>query len=372
MRLNEYTTLGRSGLCVSPFCLGAMTFGTEWGWGADEKISRSLFDRYLEAGGNFIDTADGYTRGKSEEMLGQFIGEGGLRDKIVLATKFTFNGDPTNPNAGGNGRKNIYRALEASLRRLRTDYIDLYWLHAWDTITPVEEVVATLNDLTRQGKIRYYGFSDTPAWYVARACTLAEKDGKDALIALQLEYSLVERNIEREHIPAAQELGLGVCPWSPLGSGFLTGKYTRSGNDGTGDGRLQKTRDSSNPTLKKFTGQNWKILEALLDVAKSIGRSPAQVALNWVATRPGVTSTILGASKLSQLEDNLSALDFAIPAELRARLDAVSAPPSIHPYAFFEGTIQTMVHGNSPIRRWGVQPQNGSPATESVEKQDVA
>jgi aryl-alcohol dehydrogenase-like predicted oxidoreductase len=373
MRLNEYTTLGRSGLCVSQFCLGTMTFGTEWGWGADEKVSRSLFDRYLKAGGNFIDTADGYTGGKSEDMLGKFITDGGLRDKIVLATKFTFNADPANPNAGGNGRKNIYRALEGSLRRLRTDYIDLYWLHAWDTITPVEEVISTLNDLVRQGKIRYYGFSDTPAWYVARAYTLAEKEGKDPLIALQLEYSLVERNIEREHIPAALELGLGICPWSPLASGFLTGKYTRSGNDGAGDGRLEKTKESGNPSLKKFTEQNWKILDVVLDVAKETGRPPAQIALNWVATQPGVTSTILGASKVSQLEDNLSALDFTIPADLRERLDDVSAPASIHPYVFYESFIQAMIHGNSPVRGWQAEePRNGSRKAERSEKQEVA
>lgn len=373
MRLNEYTTLGRSGLCVSPFCLGTMTFGTEWGWGADEKTSLSLFDRYLESGGNFIDTADGYTGGKSEEMLGKFIGERGLRDKVVLATKFTFNVDAGNPNAGGNGRKNIYRAIDGSLRRLRTDYVDLYWLHAWDTITPVEEVVSTLNDLVRQGKIRYYGFSDTPAWYVARAYTLAEKGGNDPLIALQLEYSLVERNIEREHIPAAQELGLGICPWSPLASGFLTGKYNRSGKDGSGEGRLEKTKESGNPSLKKFSEQNWKILDVLLDVAKKIGRPPAQIALNWVATQPGVTSTILGASKPSQLEDNLSALDFTIPTELRSRLVEVSAPASIHPYVFFEPFIQTMIHGNSPVRRWeAAQNDNGSGSAESAKKQEVA
>lgn len=373
MRWNEYTTLGRSGLCVSPFCLGTMTFGTEWGWGADEKVSRSLFDRYLDSGGNFIDTADGYTGGKSEEMLGQFISNGRLRDKIVLATKFTFNADPSNPNAGGNGRKNIYRALEGSLRRLKTDYVDLYWLHAWDTITPVEEVVSTLHDLVRQGKIRYYGFSDTPAWYVARAYTLAEQQGKAPLIALQLEYSLVERNIEREHTPAAQELGLGVCPWSPLASGFLTGKYKRSGNDGTGDGRLEKTKESDNPTLKKFSEQNWKILDVLLEVAQKIIRPPAQVALNWVATQPGIISTILGASKLSQLEDNLSALDFSIPADLRAQLDEVSAPASVHPYVFFEPFIQTMIHGNSPVRGWDRgQPKNGSLPAVSATKQEFA
>src|SRR4029079_11327198 len=241
--VTDFVTLGRSGLRVSPLCLGTMTFGTEWGWGSEEQTARAVFDRYVDAGGNFIDTADGYTEAHSEELLGKFISERGLRDRVVLATKFTFNAESGNPNAGGNGRKNIYRALHGSLRRLKTDYIDLYWLHAWDTVTPVEEVISTLSDLVREGKIRHYGFSDTPAWYVARAQTLAEKEGKERLIALQLESSLVERNIEREPIPAAQELGLGICPWSPLASGFLSGKYQRQGNDGSGDRRLAKAED---------------------------------------------------------------------------------------------------------------------------------
>src|SRR5258708_35823164 len=257
--LNDYITLRRSGLRVSPLCLGTMTFGTEWGWGAEENTAREVFDRYVEASGKFVDTADFYTSGHSEELLGKFISERGLRDRVVLATKFTFNGDAGNPNAGGNGRKNIYRALEGSLRRLQTDYIDLYWLHAWDTVTPVEEVISTLNDLVREGKIRHYGFSDTPAWYVARAQTLAETQGKERLIALQLEYSLVERNIEREHIPAAPDLGIGICPWSPLASGFLTGKYKRDGNSGSGEGRLETTKDSANPVFNKFNEHNWTV-----------------------------------------------------------------------------------------------------------------
>src|SRR4051812_836723 len=235
MELNEYTTLGRSGLRVSRFSLGTMTFGTEWGWGAEESVSRSLFDRYIEQGGNFIDTADGYTGGKSEELVGKFISERALRDRVVLATKFTFNAEPGNPNAGGNGRKNVYRALEGSLRRLRTDYVDLYWLHAWDTVTPVEEVVATLDDLVRAGKIRHYGFSDVPAWYAAKAHTMAEHQGKERCIALQLEYSLVERTIEREHVTAARELGMGICPWSPLAGGFLGGRYRRTDDGAAGE-----------------------------------------------------------------------------------------------------------------------------------------
>lgn len=374
MRLNDYTTLGRSGLRVSPLCLGTMTFGTEWGWGSEEDVARSVFDHYIAAGGNFIDTADGYTGGKSEELVGKFMAQRGLRDRIVLATKFTFNADAGNANAGGNGRKNIYRALDGSLRRLRTDSIDLYWLHAWDRVTPLEEVVSTLNDLVRQGKIRHYGFSDTPAWYVARAQTIAEKEGKDGLIALQLEYSLVERNIEREHIPAAQELGLGVCPWSPLASGFLTGKYKRNGNDGRGEGRLEKMKDSGNPGFAKFTPQNWKILEVLLDVARQVNRSPAQVALNWVATQPGVTSTIIGANKLSQLQDNLGAIEFSIAPELRRRLDEVSAPASIHPYVFFEPFIQAMIHGGASVRAWrpSLPPDGTTASTDAARLKEPA
>jgi aryl-alcohol dehydrogenase-like predicted oxidoreductase len=262
VKIQEYGTLGRSGLRVSPFTLGTMTFGTEWGWGSEESTARAIFNRYLEAGGNVLDTADGYTNGKSEELLGKFIKESGFRDRIVLATKFTFSGDPGNPNAGGNGRKNVYRALHGSLRRLGTDYVDLYWLHAWDTVTPVEEVVSTLSDLVREGKILYYGFSDTPAWYVARAYTLAEKEGKERLAALQLEYSLVERNIEREHVPVAQELGLAVCPWSPIAGGFLAGKYKREGNSSRGEGRLEQTKD--HPVLGAVlrNEQNWRIADA--------------------------------------------------------------------------------------------------------------
>ena len=362
--LNDYVTLGRSGLRVSPLCLGTMTFGNEWGWGSEEEAARAVFDRYIDTGGNFIDTADGYTEGHSEELLGKFIRERGLRDRIVLATKFTFNAKPGNPNAGGNGRKNIYRALEGSLRRLQTDYIDLYWLHAWDTITPVEEVVSTLNDLVRAGKIRHYGFSDTPAWYLARAHTLAEKEGKERLVALQLEYSLVERNIEREHIPAAQELGLGITPWSPLAGGFLSGKYQRQGNTGQGEGRLEITKNVPNPGFQRFKERNWQILDVLLDVAKQISKSPAQIALNWAATQPGITSTIIGASKVSQLEENLRCVEFDIPKELRSHLDEVSALELAHPYAFFEPGMQGMISGATSLEPWAPARVYAPPSRE--------
>jgi aryl-alcohol dehydrogenase-like predicted oxidoreductase len=362
--LNDYVTLGCSGLRVSPVCLGTMTFGNEWGWGSEEEGARAVFDRYIDLGGNFIDTADGYTEGHSEELLGKFITERGLRDRVVLATKFTFNAEAGNPNAGGNGRKNIYRALEGSLRRLQTDYIDLYWLHAWDTITPVEEVVSTLNDLVRAGKIRHYGFSDTPAWYVARAQTIAEQEGKERLVALQLEYSLVERNIEREHVPAAQELGLGITPWSPLAGGFLSGKYHRVGNSGQGEGRLEITKDVPNPNFQRFNERNWRILDALLEVSKQINRPPAQVALNWVATQPGITSTIVGASKVTQLEDNLRLGEFELPADLRRRLDEVGSLEPLHPYSFFEPGMQGMISGGTSVKPWGPTRVYAPPSQE--------
>lgn len=363
--LDSYVTLGRSGLRVSPLCLGTMTFGTEWGWGSEEKVAKAVFDNYIEAGGNFVDTANVYTEGQSEELLGKFILERGARDRVVLATKFTFNAAPGDPNAGGNGRKNIYHALENSLRRLKTDYIDLYWLHAWDTVTPAEEVVSTLHDLVRAGKIRYFGFSDTPAWYVARAKTIAEKENKEGLIALQLEYSLVERNIEREHIPAAQELGLGICPWSPLAGGFLSGKYEQKGETGQGEGRLEIAKNADNPIFQRFTTRNWQILKVLVDVAKQLNKPASQVALNWVATQPGITSTIIGASKLSQLEDNLGYAEFEIPTELRKLLDEVSAIEKSHPYGFFTPPFQGWISGGTGLQPWAPARVYEPPARET-------
>jgi aryl-alcohol dehydrogenase-like predicted oxidoreductase len=350
-RTNQYVTLGRSGLIVSPFCLGTMTFGN-YRWGSSDEESRRIFDRYIDSGGNFLDCADGYAEGKSEEVLGGFIAGSKLRDQVVLATKFTFAAQEGNPNSGGNGRKNACRALEGSLRRLGTDYVDLYWMHVWDMITPVEEVVETLSTLVRQGKIRYYGFSDVPAWYVARALTLAQERGLVAPIALQLEYSLVERNIEREHIPAALELGLGICPWSPLASGFLSGKYTREGASSSEGSRLHVLKDSNNPVFDKFTEHNWKVLDALQDVAKQLGHSPAQVALNWAATQPGITSTIIGATRLNQLDDNLAALSFDIPAQLRQKLDDAGALEDTHPYMFFGEVLQARVRGGVKVQKW--------------------
>lgn len=352
--LASYALLGRSGLRVAPLCLGTMTFGNDWGWGADADTARAVYQRYIEAGGNFVDTADGYANGRSEELLGQFMAEAGHRDAMVVATKFTLSGRSGDPNAGGNGRKNIHRALDASLRRLRTDYVDLYWLHSWDGMTPVEEVLDTLDDLVRAGKIRYTGLSDTPAWYLTRYQTLAEARGHARACPLQLEYSLVERAIEREHIPAALELGLGVCPWSPLASGFLSGKYDRRG----GAGRLSVMEGSHIAMFDKRTDRNFQILEALLAVARELDRPPAQVAINWITRRPGVASTVIGATRLDQLDANLDALSFDIPSALATQLEEASRPLSIFPYDMFSDPALrlglaggTVVHREQPWYR---------------------
>jgi len=353
MSLDRYYTLGRSGLRVSRFALGTMTFGTEWGWGADEKNSRAIFDRYLEAGGNFFDTADVYTGGNSERMLGKFIAEAGVRDRVVLTTKFTFSdsftGGKPDANTGGNQRKNLLRAVDASLKRLGTDYIDLHLMHTWDQLTPVEEVMRSYDTLVRSGKVRYVGFSDVPAWYAARAQTLAQLRGWEPLAALQLEYSLVERNIEREHTTLAQQLGMGIMVWSPLASGLLSGKYQPSRDGGSGEGRLIAMKDTTNPGFQKFSKRNWAIVAALESVSRKLGRSMAQIALNWAANRPGIAALIVGATKLSQLEDNLQALDFELPHELRDELDRASVPPRQFPYFFFEPEMQGMVHGGPVV-----------------------
>ncbi len=348
MSLDQYYTLGHSGLRISRLALGTMTFGNSWGWGADEGASRAMFDRYLAAGGNFIDTADLYTGGSSERLLGEFIGDAGVRDRVVLASKFTYNAQPGNPNAGGNGRKNIMRALEGSLRRLKTDYIDLYLLHTWDRITPAEGVLRTLDDLVGAGKIRYAGLSDVPAWYAARIQALAQAHGLHSLVNLQLQYSLVERNIEREFVPLAQELGYGITAWSPLAMGLLSGKYRpgKAGDDAGGEGRLQLFKDGAIPALQdKFTPRNFAIVAEVEKAAKVTGLSMPQVAIQWAARQPAIGSVILGARTLEQFEGNLTALDKPLPGEILHTLDTVSALPQQFPYSFFEPTHQVGIHG---------------------------
>lgn len=349
MSLTAYRTLGKSGLVVSPFALGTMTFGTPR-WGSPDEASESIFHTYVDAGGNFIDTADVYANGRSEELIGGYISDRNLRDQLVLATKFSFHGGKSgNPNAGGNGRKNIYRALEGSLNRLKTDYIDLYWMHVWDMVTPIEEVLQSLGDLVRQGKIRYFGFSDIPAWYAVKAATLATAHNLPSPIAMQLAYSLVERSIEREHLPAARECGLGVCPWSPLAAGFLTGKYQREGSEVSGHGRLIGANPFGN-TL--FTDRNWRILDTLKVVASEVDRPLAQVALAWVSSQPSITSLILGASQIEQLHDNLASLEVNLTTEKIQTLNESSALDSDLIYGIFTATINRSIFGGTTVKGW--------------------
>ncbi|TPL51383.1 aldo/keto reductase [Mesorhizobium sp. B2-4-6] len=351
-----YYTLGNSGLRASRLALGTMTFGTELGWGADKDTARAMFDAYVEAGGNFFDTADLYTGGTAETWLGEFVAERGLRDKAVIATKFTMSSDPGNPNAGGNGRKNILRAVDASLKRLGTDYIDLYLLHVWDRLTPAEEVLRTLDDLVRAGKVRHIGLSNVPGWYAGRAQVIAELRGYEPICALQLEYSLAQRDIEHEFVPFAMRHGAGIMVWSPMASGLLSGKYrpTQAGNAG----RLDGFRNTTHPSFQKFSERNWAIVAELEKVAAELGRSMAQIALNWVATQPGVATVILGATKVAQLRDNLAALDFSIPVELRQRLDKVSRVRAPYPYSYFGPEIQVRVAGGGVI---GDKPSGFAP-----------
>jgi len=348
MHFTHLRTLGRSGLIVSPLALGTMTFGTP-GWGSPDAVSEAVFNAYVEAGGNFIDTADIYSGGRSEELIGGYIADRRLRDRLVLATKYAWNGDAGNPLAGGNGRKNLHRALDGSLRRLGTEYVDLYWLHVWNQVTPVEEVLHSLGDLVRAGKIRYFGFSNVPAWYIVKAATLAQAHAVPGPIAVQMAYSLVERNIEREYMPAARECGLGITPWSPLAAGFLTGKYAR-GNAGTrGEGRLSGPNPFGN-TL--FTDRNWRVLDALRAVAAQVDRPLAQVALAWAAAQPGITSLILGANTVAQLHDNLRSLDVHLTPAQVGMLDAASAPDPGNPYSIFTSDINRSIFGGAVVQGW--------------------
>ena len=348
MSLTNFRTLGHSGLVVSPLCLGTMTFGTPR-WGSADDVSERIFNEYVDAGGNFVDTADVYAKGRSEELVGEYLARRSLRDQVVLATKSGFNTQPGNAHAGGNGRKHVRQALEASLKRLKTDYVDLYWAHVWDTVTPAEELLQTFGDLVRAGTIRYYALSDVPAWFATRLATLAQAHGVPGPVALQLEYSLVSRSIEYELLPAARALGLGVCPWSPLAAGFLAGKYQREAKGVSGDGRLTGPNPFGD---SKFTEVNWQVLDVLREVAAQVQRPLAQVALAWVQARPGVASTLIGASRPEQLADNLASLDLTLAPEQLRQLDEASAPPPVFPYGIFSPAVKRGIFGGHAVRDW--------------------
>lgn len=354
----RYKLLGRSGLRVSELCMGAMTFGEEWGWGASKEETFKVLEAFAEAGGNFIDTANKYTEGTSEEYTGEFVAAD--REHFVVATKYTLSMRPEDPNASGNHRKNLVQALEASLRRLRTDYIDLYWVHAPDFLTPIEEIMRALDDLVRAGKVLYVGISDPPAWYAARANTMAELKGWTPFVGLQIKYSLLERTPERELLPMAESLDIAVTPWGVLGGGVLTGKYGGLGQAREAkDGRLTITeaRDAH------LTERNLRIADEVLEVAKQTDRTPSQIAINWLRQQPrGVIIPILGAKTLSQLRDNLACLDFEVSPEHLRRLDEASRVEMGFPLEFLDD-VREYVYGttlpsidNHRRRSWEPRP----------------
>ncbi|OGF99012.1 MAG: aldo/keto reductase, partial [Candidatus Glassbacteria bacterium GWA2_58_10] len=331
----RYKLLGGSGLRVSEICLGAMTFGEEWGWGADKPECFKMMELFAKQGGNFIDTANKYTNGTSEKITGEFIASD--REHFVLATKYSLSMRAEDPNFCGNHRKNLVQSLEASLKRLNTDFIDLYWLHAWDFMTPVEEVMRALDDLVSAGKVIYVGISDTPAWIVSQANTLAEERGWSKFIALQIEYSLIQRTPERDLLPMARALDLAVTPWAVLGGGLLTGKYT---GDPKKDAKIDSKRNKAMD--KRLSKQNFKIAGTLNDIAGRIGRKPSQVAINWVRQQPGIMVPILGARTARQLKESLESLEFELDRKALDKLDWVSRVDMGFPHEFLssEGIIK--------------------------------
>jgi aryl-alcohol dehydrogenase-like predicted oxidoreductase len=335
----KYRLLGHSGLRVSEIALGTMTFGDDWGWGSAKDEAQKVYEAFRAAGGNFIDTANLYTNGTSESFLGEFMK--GHRESMVLATKYTNAAPGTDPNAAGNHRKNMMQAVEASLKRLQTNYIDLYWVHIWDQLTPVEEVMRGLDDLVRQGKVLYVGISDAPAWWIAQANTLACFRGWSSFVGLQIEYSLIERTVERELIPMAKALNLGVTAWSPLSNGVLTGKY--HGHGSPESGRM------SGDMMKAFLPEEQRtgrIVAAVKTVADQASRSMAQVALAWLRSRSVPVIPIIGARKLSQLQDNLASFDFSLSAGQLKALDDASRIELGFPHDFYaKELVRTFIHG---------------------------
>ncbi|WP_281613260.1 aldo/keto reductase [Flammeovirga sp. SubArs3] len=309
----RYKLFGKTGLKVSELCLGTMTFGEDWGTGSDRNTSKEVFDTFVEAGGNFFDTANFYTNGTSEKYLGEFVGQ--ERDKFVLATKYTLIEDSSHPNGTGNSRRNMMRTVEASLKRLNTEYIDILWVHMWDFTTQPEEVLRAMNDLISQGKVCYIGISDTPAWVVAKANTIAELRGWEAFAGLQVEYSLIARDVERELLPMANDFGMTTTNWSPLGAGLLSGKYNKEIDK---DGRLTEKS-------VKYNSKNLSIAKKVVEIADKLGKSPAQVALNWLRAQNKNIIPIIGARKTNQIIDNIKCLDWQLDQLDLELLDGESA-----------------------------------------------
>ncbi|HEX7854689.1 MAG TPA: aldo/keto reductase [Sphingobium sp.] len=350
--LDSYRLLGRSGLRVSPLSLGTMTFGVTTGWGTEDAEAAEMFGRYVDAGGNFVDTANFYGgQGGSERVLAPLLK--GKRDRIVLATKYTLNMAAGDPNASGNQRKNMVQAVEASLKRLGTDYIDLLYLHMWDSTTPVEEVLRAFDDLVRAGKIVYAGLSDIPAWQASRMQAIADLRGWTPFVALQIPYNLTERTVERDLFPMAREMGMGVLPWSPLAGGVLAGKYKRSDLGGAGSanvtGANSLTRKDINLATGRLSDKSLDIVDAVQIVADEIGRPLAQVALAWTLLNPAVTSPIIGARTLAQFDDNLAALEISFSEDQIRRLNAVSAIPMGFPHDMLGSDVARGMMGTAGL-----------------------
>ena len=338
----KYKLLGRSGLKVSEMCLGTMTFGEDWGseFGSNKQESKKIFDTFVDAGGNFFDTANFYTKGTSETFLAECVGS--QRNKYVIATKYTLTTDPNDINASGNHRKNMRQALDASLKRLNTDYIDLYWIHAWDNMTPVDEVMRALDDMVRAGKILYVGSSDTPAWVVSQCNTMADFRGWSPFVAMQLEYSLVERTIEKEFFPMARALDLAIVAWSPLGMGVLSGKYSK--------GIPKDSRFAADlSAIEKFyiNDRNIRIAEAVVALAKEIGKTPSQVALAWLRQKACNLIPIIGAKTVKHIADNLESLKIELTYEQIQKLDEISKIELDFPQGFLERDyMRQNIYGN--------------------------
>lgn len=336
----RYKLLGKSGLRVSELALGTMTFGEDWGFGAPKEESEKMFNLFVEAGGNLIDTANNYTNGSSETFIGELIKP--YREQMVIATKYSLTTRSHDPNGGGNHRKNMIQSVEASLKRLQTDYIDILWLHAWDFLTPVEEVMRALDDLVRAGKVLYIGISDTPAWIVSQANTLATLRGWTPFIGLQIEYSLLQRAPERDLLPMARALDIGVTAWGPMAGGALTGKYTSQLQ------ALDSAPKRLSPNSARLNPKNTEITEMVLEIANEIGKTPSQVALNWVRQQSGVIIPIVGARKASQLKDNLGSLDFILEANHLKRLHEVSKIELGFPHDFLSSEpVLNVLHGDT-------------------------
>jgi aryl-alcohol dehydrogenase-like predicted oxidoreductase len=323
----EYSRLGNTGLMVSELCLGCMTFGQE----ADEETSSEIVGRFLDAGGNFLDTADVYSKGVSEEITGRALR--GVRDDVVLATKVRF---PMGegPNDVGLSRKHIMQGCEDSLRRLGTDYIDLYQVHCWDAATPLEETLSALTDLVRSGKVRYIGVSNFTGWQLMRSLDVSEAGGFERFVCLQPQYSLVERNIEREVLPVCVEEGLGVIPWSPLGGGFLSGKYRRDEEPPEGSRISEAVESMEEYWDRRATVRNWAALDVVGRISEETGKSYAQISLNWLLRQDGVTAPIIGARTLEQLEDNIGASGWKLTGEQVEELSKASSLDDVYPYRF--------------------------------------